>query len=680
VKGEGKPVIRRRLPHITREHVYAALYACLVTFTAITVVWSMRQGWAVYKLRRGVGDTWFYSADGKPWFRMDEQRRDVSLDDISADLKNAVIAVEDHRFYHHFGIDPIGLGRALWRDARGGGLREGGSTLTQQLARTLFLSNKKTPARKAQEAVIALLLEQELSKKQILELYLNRIYLSGGVYGVETMSQNLYGKPASRLTLAESALIAGLIRAPSALSPWSNLDGAVDRSRVVMQRMREEGFITAAQEKAALQSRPRIRPFPGAAEARFGYAKEFLRQQFRDRFGGDHPPDWTVRTTFVPDLQEAAERAVENGLRRLGNPELQAALVAVDPATGDVLALVGGRNFRESQFNRAWRSRRQPGSAFKPFLYAAALAKGYSPVSVLEGLTSIAPQGPEEWAPRNAKGEITESLTLRAALIESNNRAAALLQQRIGSRPVLNLAGDLGLHDLPDVPSLSLGTGLVTPLDLTTAFSAFPNGGFAVRPRAITRVFDADGGVAYDNPAHQERVIPEPVAYQMVSMLEDVMARGTGAPARTVYGVRVPAGGKTGTTDDFKDAWFVGFTTQVVAGVWVGEDQPATIGKEGYGARYALPIWSEFIKTAARRRGARDFLPADGMQEVQLCKVSYLKPVEGCPIYSEYFKEGDAIPSRMCPIHQGTVKQQIQRAVKGFFSGLGKKLKGIFRR
>ena len=277
---------------------------------------------------------------------MDEQRRDVALDQVSPDLRNAVIAVEDHRFYRHPGIDPIGLGRALWRDVRGGSLREGGSTLTQQLARTLFLSNKKTAGRKAQEAVLALLLEQELSKQQILELYSNRIYLSGGVYGVETMSQNLYGKPASQLTLSEASLIAGLIRAPSALSPWSNLDGALDRSRVVLHRMREEGFITEAQEKAAAQARPRIRPYPGAVEARFGYAKEFLRQQFRDRFGGDHPPDWTVRTTFLPDLQEAAERAVENGLRRLGNDELQAALVAIDPATGDVLAMVGGRNFR----------------------------------------------------------------------------------------------------------------------------------------------------------------------------------------------------------------------------------------------------------------------------------------------------------------------------------------------
>jgi penicillin-binding protein 1A len=263
-------------------------------------------------------------------------------------------------------------------------------------------------------------------------------------------------------------------------------------------------------------------------------------------------------------------------------------------------------------------------------------------------------------------------------LVESNNRAAALLQQRIGSRPVLRLASDVGLHDLPDVPSLSLGTGLVTPLDLTVAFAAFPNGGNAVRARGITRVLDADGSVAYDNPARQDRVIPEPVAYQMVSMLEDVVNRGTAASARTSYGVRFPAAGKTGTTDDFKDAWFVGFTTSVVAGVWVGEDQPATIGREGYGARYALPIWSEFIKTAARKRGAREFLPADGMHDVLLCKVSYLKPVEGCPTYTEYFKDGDDVPSRLCPIHQGTVKQQIQRAVRGLFSGLGKRLKGIF--
>jgi 1A family penicillin-binding protein len=662
-----------------RNRIIGGLYVALVVVTAIGVVWTMRQGWAVFKLRRGVGDTWFYAADGRPWFRMDEQRRDVSLGDVAPDLQHAVIAVEDHRFYHHLGIDPIGVSRALWRDARGADRMEGGSTLTQQLARTLFLSNKRTLGRKAQEAVLALLLEQELSKPQILELYLNRIYLSGGVYGVETMSRNLFGKSASAVTLPEAALIAGLIRAPSALSPWSNLDGAIDRSHVVLQRMREEGFISAAQQAAAERTGVRIRPFPGATEAHAGYAKEFLRQQFRDRFGGDHPPDWQVRTTFDPELQDAAERAIENGLRRFADPSLQAALVAMDPATGNILAMVGGRDFRQSQFNRAWRSRRQPGSAFKPLLYAAALSRGYSPVSVLQGLSTIAPQGPNEWAPRNASGEDPDSLTLRAALIESNNRAATLLQQRIGSRPVLQLASNVGLRDMPDVPSLSLGTGLATPLELTAAFAMFPNGGLAVQPRGLIQVIDQDGSVAYDNPARADRVISPQVAFQMVSMLEDVVDRGTASPARTSYGVRFPAGGKTGTTDDFKDAWFVGFSASMVAGVWVGLDQPAPIGRNGYGARYALPIWSEFMRSAVRKRPPHDFEAPEGLRDEPLCKVSYLKPVEECPTYTEYFKEGDAIPSRLCPLHQGTVKQRIRRAVEGFFSGLGRKLRGIFR-
>jgi penicillin-binding protein 1A len=219
----------------------------------------------------------------------------------------------------------------------------------------------------------------------------------------------------------------------------------------------------------------------------------------------------------------------------------------------------------------------------------------------------------------------------------------------------------------------------VTPLELTVAFAMFPNGGMAVRPRGITRVLDADGGVAYDNPAQADRVLSEDVAFQMVSMLEDVVDRGTASPARTQYGVRFPAGGKTGTTDDFKDAWFVGFTSSLVAGVWVGLDQPAPIARQGYGARYALPIWSEFMKAAARRRPAREFDPPSTLREEPLCKVTYLKPVEGCPTYTEYFKKGDEVPTRLCPLHQGTVKQQIKRAVQGFFSGLGRKLKGIFR-
>ena len=667
-----------RIPARTRDRIAAIIFGTLVVLTAMTLTWTLRQAWAVHKLRRGVGDTWFLAADGRRWFRMDEHRRDVPLAEIPVDLQRAFVAVEDHRFFMHPGVDPIALGRAVFRNVSSSGRSEGASTLTQQLARTLFLSNQKSYGRKVREAVLALMIDSELSKQQILELYLNRIYLSAGVYGVETMSRHLFGRPAKTLNLAECALVAGLARAPSALSPWTNLNGAIERSHVVLARMREEGFITEAQERAARATRIRVVPFPGALDPRGGYAKEFLRQQFRDEFGGDHPPDWVVRTTFVPELQEMAERAVSEGLRRFNEPQLQAALVVIDPRTGDILALVGGRDFRQSQFNRAVRSRRQPGSAFKPLLFAVALEHGFSPVSVLSGLANIQPQGPDEWAPRNVSGETPDALTLRAALIESNNRAATALQQRVGSRPVLRLASSAGLRDLPDVPSLSLGTGEVTPLDLTGAFAMFPNGGFAVRPRGIIRVLDADGGTAYDNPPQSERVLSPQTAFQMVSMLEDVIDRGTATAARG-WGIRFAAGGKTGTTDDFKDAWFVGFSTSVVAGVWVGFDQPKTIGRDGYGSRYALPIWSDFMRRAVPRRPPQEFDVPSGLHGEQLCRVSYLRPVEGCPVYVEHFKENDDVPSRLCTVHRGTVKQRVTRVIEGVLSGLGRKLKGIFR-
>jgi 1A family penicillin-binding protein len=661
-----------------RDRIAGTIFAILVVLTAVSMTWLFRQGHAVYRLTRGIGDTWFLAADGRRWFRLDEHRRDVPLSEIPEHLQHAFIAIEDHRFYSHPGIDPIALGRAVVRNLGDSGSREGGSTLTQQLARTLFLSNKKTYGRKAREAVLALMIDAQLTKEQVLELYLNRIYLSAGVYGVETMSRHLFGRPASKLNLAESALIAGLARAPSALSPWSNLDGAIERSRVVLTRMREEGFITEAQEREARRTSIRIRPYPGATDPRGGYAKEYLRQLFRDRFGGDHPPDWEVKTTFVPELQEIAERTVADGLRRFSEPGLQAALVAIDPRTGDVLALVGGRDFGQSQFNRATRSRRQPGSAFKPLVYAVALERGFTPVSVIDGLESIAPQGPEEWAPRNASGEIADALTLRAALLESNNRAAAALQQRVGSRAIVRLASDAGLEDMPDVPSLSLGTGLVSPLDLTATFAMFPNGGLAVVPRGIVRVVDADGGVAFDQPVHSERVISPETAFQMVAMLSDVLDRGTGVAARRL-GVRFPSGGKTGTTNDFKDAWFVGFSSSLVVGVWVGYDQPKSIGRDGYGSRYALPIWSDFMRRSSRVRRPAEFAVPDGLKEEELCRVSYLRPVEGCDVYVEYFKADDKVPGRLCPLHEGSIKQRVRRAVEGFLTTLGRRIKEIVR-
>ncbi len=640
----------------------------------------MRSATAVHRLTRGVGDTVFYAADGQPWFRLDEQRHDVPLADISPSLQHAVVAVEDRRFYLHPGIDPVGIVRATIHDIRSGGRVEGASTLTQQLARTLFLSNVRSFGRKAKEAVLAVLIEAELSKDQILELYLNRVYLSAGVYGVEAMSEHLYRKPANALTLAEAALVAALIQAPSALSPWSNYDGALERSHLVLARMREQGFITPAQEAAARGTRPRIQAYRLPNDTRGAWAKEFLRQQFRNEFGGDHPPDWQVHTSFRPEVQEAAERAVSSGLRRLNARGLEAALVAIDPSSGDLLAVVGGADFSRSTFNRAIRSRRQPGSAFKPLVYAAALEHGFSPVSVLKGLNSVSAPGDPEWVPRNASAtEHADAMTLRAALIESNNAAAAMLQQRVGSPAVLKLASDSGLNALPDVPSLALGTGLVTPFDLTVAYTAFPGEGEIVRPRGLISVYDARGYQVLDAPVEKRRVMDAATAYQMVSMLKDVVDRGTGSPVRAL-GVRGAVAGKTGTTDEYRDAWFVGFSSSVVAGVWVGFDQPARIGREAYGARVALPIWADFIKRTSRQLPADEFAVPDSVRGEPLCSVSYLKPVDGCPVYTEYFKSGDQIPTQLCPIHRGTFSERAQRAVKGFFRSLGSRIAGIFRR
>jgi penicillin-binding protein 1A len=652
---------------------------CLIVGGLWSAVWLSRQAVAVNRLTRGVGDTVFFDADDKPWFRLDGQRHDVSLAEISPDLQHAVVAIEDRRFYRHPGIDPIGLGRAVVRDVRSGSRAEGGSTLTQQLARTLFLSNARTYGRKVKEAGIAVLIEAQLTKPQILELYLNRVYLSAGVYGVETMSEHLFRKSARSLTLAEAAMIAGLIRAPSALSPWSNYDGALERGQLVLAQMRSQGFITPAQEAEAQSARPRIQPYRQPNDTKAAWAKDYLRQQFRNEFGGDHPPDWQVKTTFRQPVQEAAERAVAYGLDRIRKPGLEAALVAIDPSNGNILAMVGGGSYARSTFNRATRGRRQPGSAFKPMVYAAALAHGYSPVSVLSNLQRVPAPSDPEWVPRSAHGEQPESMTLRAALLESNNAAAADLQQEIGSRAVLRLASDAGLDNLPDVPSLALGTGLVSPLELTTAYTMFPGDGEVVKPRGLVEVLDAGGSVVFDRAVERERVVNPETAFQMVTMLRDVVERGTGTAARSL-GVRGPIAGKTGTTDDYHDAWFVGFSTSVVAGVWVGFDQPASIGREAYAARIAVPIWAEFMKRTAQALPAREFTIPHGLATEELCSVSYLKPVDGCPTYIEYFKQGDTIPSQRCPVHQGSLKQRAARAIEGIFRSLGSKIAGIFRR
>jgi 1A family penicillin-binding protein len=658
---------------------FAILAIAIVTTGAALVAAGIviRYGFAVNRLARGIGQTMFYAADGRPWFPLEEHRRDVPLSRISAYLRDAVVAVEDHRFHKHLGIDPIAVGRAIVRDVRSRELEEGGSTLTQQLARTLFLTASRGDwLRKGKEAVLAVMIEQRLSKQQILELYLNRIYLGGNVYGVEAMSQNVFGKSASDLTLAEAAFIAGLIRMPSALWPWSHYDRALRRSHVVLARMREERFITAQAEKQARAEPPKILRDPGLNRGAAGYAQDYLRQQFKAAFENDNPPDWKVRTTFVPTLQREAERAVAQGLAKFRQNGLQAALVAIDPHTGDVLALVGGRDFRRSAFNRATNAKRQPGSAFKSFLYAAALESGMSPISTISNLNGLRVPGYDEWEVRNASLDTRDTLTLREALYESNNQAAVKLQTQVGSRPILRLAQSVGLPPMPDVPSLSLGVGGATPMQLTAAYAVFPNGGFAVTPRPIVQVLDSDGYAVLNREVERRPVISEAIAFQMVSMLGDVVDVGTGAAARSL-GVRFPIAGKTGTTDDFKDAWFIGFSSTLVAGVWVGFDQPATIGPDGYGARYALPIWADFMSKTARVRPPEPFRVPTTVHDVRLCRVSHMLPRETCPTYVEYFKHADVMPEDKCNVHRGPTPVEV---IGTIFSRIGKGIGKIFGR
>jgi penicillin-binding protein 1A len=363
----------------------------------------------------------------------------------------------------------------------------------------------------------------------------------------------------------------------------------------------------------------------------------------------------------------------------LNIPHLEAALVALDPKTGDVLAMVGGADYMGSTFNRAVKSKRQPGSAFKPFVYASALAAGYSPVSLLQGLTTVgAPEDPE-WQPAVGDHVTEDSLTLRDALTASNNAAAAALQQQVGSAHVLQVASEAGLKDLPDVPSLALGSGEVTPLELTNAFAVFPNGGQLPALRPILRVADADDDEMFAQDESATPVVSPQVAFQMTTMLRDVVERGTGSGVRAL-GVRGPVAGKTGTTNDYRDAWFVGYSDKIVAGIWVGFDQPATIGRNAYAARVAVPIWAEFMKRALKVRPAEEFVVPPGIQRVALCTLSHQRPVEGCTTYTEYFKADDQIPTEKCSIHQGSLQERTAKAVSGFFKSLGGRLRGIFGR
>jgi penicillin-binding protein 1A len=514
----------------------------------------------------------------------------VRLAELPPYLPNAFIAIEDRRFHVHHGVDPIGIARAVLRNLVGHGSMQGGSTLTQQLAKNLFLTQERTVARKIQEAILALWLEHKYSKEQILELYLNRVYFGSGAYGVEAAAEKYFGKKARLVSLSEAAVLAGLMKAPSKLAPNHNPAAASERAAQVVAAMLEEGMITQPMAKLALAKPAQAVTESGAGSV--NYAADYVMDVLDDTIGAIDD-DIIVTTTLSPVMQAAAESALAEELDVKGGKfgVSQGALVAIDP-NGAIKALVGGRNYADSQFDRAVAARRQPGSAFKPFVYLAALEHGLTPDTVRED----APLNVKGWQPENYSRDYYGSVSLTKALSLSLNTVAVRLGLEAGPKVVAQTAHRLGIaSDLQANASLALGTSEVTPLELVAAYAAFANGGIGVQPHVISRVRRADGKPLYQRKAASFGRLIDPTHVAMMNtMLTETLATGT---ARKAELPGWQAAGKTGTSQDFRDAWFVGYTSYLIAGVWLGNDDNSPTKKVS-GGNLPVEIWSRFMKSA----------------------------------------------------------------------------------
>ena len=523
----------------------------------------------------------------------------VRLADLPPYLPKAFVAIEDRRFYQHFGVDPIGIFRAVIKDAAGGGGVQGGSTLTQQLAKNLFLTQERTIARKFQEAILALWLERKYSKDQILELYLNRVYFGSGAYGVEAAARKYFGKDAKDVTLSEAALLAGLMKSPTKLAPNRNLKGANERAAQVVTEMAEQGLVTQAMAKVALGSPAEVANTRGAGS--INYAADYVMDMLDDTVGAIDE-DIVVTTTIDPNLEAAGERALTGVLDAKGvkYDVGQGALVALDP-DGGVKALIGGRNYAESQFNRAIAAKRQPGSSFKPFVYLAALEKGVRP----DDIRQDAPISVHGWSPENYSREYFGPVTLTKALSLSLNTVAVRLGMEVGPKAVVKLAHRLGiLSDLEPNASIALGTSEVTPIEMVSAYAAFANGGIGVKPYVIMTVRTANGRLLYRrHPYNYGRVIEPRYVAMMNGMMVETLTVGTAKKA-DLPGWQ--AAGKTGTSQDWRDAWFLGYTSHLVAGVWLGNDDGSPTKKVS-GGNLPVEIWSRFM------RDAHQGVPAAGL-------------------------------------------------------------------
>ncbi len=533
---------------------------------------------------------------------------DVRLAELPDYVPNAVIAIEDRRFYSHYGVDPIGLLRAAYANYSSGRVVQGGSTLTQQLAKNLFLNPDRTIERKLQEVVLAIWLESRFTKEEILQLYLNRVYFGAGATGIEKAARTYFQKSASELDIAEAATLAGVLKAPSATNPASNPKAAAERARLVLQSMADAGFITPeeAAESAGRPAEARSQPFASAKH----YVVDWVNEQLPE-FVKDYGQSLVVETTIDPVLQAQAEAELRKELRAEGAKlgVKQGAMVIMDGG-GAVLAMVGGSSYRKSQFNRVTQAKRQPGSAFKPFVFLAALERGYTPDSV----EVDEPVRIGNWTPENYRKKYLGPVPLETALALSLNTIAAKLAVAVGPDAVAAVAHRLGIVSrLGKDASLALGTSEVTLLELTSAFAPFSNGGYPVAPFAVTRILTRDGRVVYErNGSGFPKAITDHDLYGMNRMMRLVITDGTGSRAAFPD---FDIAGKTGTSQDYRDAWFIGYTSDLIAGVWVGNDDNSPT-KKVTGGLLPAEIWRKVMEPAHRGLTPRP-LPGEPLVAMQ---------------------------------------------------------------
>ena len=590
----------------------------------------------------------------------DENRRPVRLDQVPAFLRQAFLAVEDHRFYEHHGINPGRILKAAWLDLTRRQVIQGASTITQQLAKNAYLDQRRTLLRKIKELYYTLKLELHLSKDQILELYLNQICFGHGAYGLKVASQTYFHRDLDTLNQAEMALLAGLPKGPAFYSPYTHPAAARSRQLEVLQRMRDCNFITAA-EFEVYRSQPLRLASTVIKNQPAPYFLDLLQAEVEKIFpkepGLIYRGGLKIESSLDPVMQSQAERSLRSGLPRLFKDrqqleQPQGALITVDPSNGQILALVGGTDINRSQFNRATQARRQPGSAFKPLLYAAALSHGYTLASQIDRTPQTYYSGQAQaYRPTDSESQNGPSrLSLRTALASSSNVIAVKLLARLGASTLTKMAAALGIDSpLPHQLSLALGSGEVTPLELTTAYLPLANGGSRVNPTTIKRILDHDNRVIYQAPTRFVTVLNPGVAYLVTQALTGVLQEG-GTAANIAGWLPRIAAGKTGTTEANRDAWFIGYTPELLTCVYVGCDHNES-PLPGAANRIAAPIWADFMSQALADQPNLDFNIPEEITKVAICKESGAIATVFCPQQSEFFLSGTE-PKTFCPIHR----------------------------